>query len=161
VQAQYLTSDPGYLGCKASACQKRRASGTCKVRTCAATLAFHVINFRTDVEFVLFSGGFATPCVLKRSGALPFANPAKPLHGHLSSVDSKATSVSTSTIIQSFSTLLFCSFKWSNLLHFCMMNQMRLTWVSGDARPQQVQYGTGKTATSVATTFTHKDMCSE
>ncbi|EEC71650.1 hypothetical protein OsI_04091 [Oryza sativa Indica Group] len=129
VKAQYLTSDPGYLGCKASACQKRRASGTCKVRTCAATLAFHVINFRTDVEFVLFSGGFATPCVLKRSGALPFANPAKPLHGHLSSVDSKATS-------------------------------MRLTWVSGDARPQQVQYGTGKTATSVATTFTHKDMCS-
>jgi acid phosphatase type 7 len=94
VQAQYLTNDPGYLGCKNAACQKRDASGACKVRTCAATITFHVVNFRTDVEFVLFSGGFGTPCVLKRSGALRFANPAKPLYGHLSSTDSKATSVS-------------------------------------------------------------------
>jgi acid phosphatase type 7 len=83
VQAQYLTSDPGYLGCKSAACQKRDASGACKVRTCAATLTFHVVNFRTDVEFVLFSGNFGTPCVLKRSGALRFANPAKPLYGHI------------------------------------------------------------------------------
>ena len=94
-QAQYLTTDPGYLGCKNAACQKRGgASGACRVRTCAATLTFHVVNFRSDVEFVLFSGGFGTPCVLKRSGALRFANPASPLYGHLSSTDSTATSVS-------------------------------------------------------------------
>jgi hypothetical protein len=83
------------LGCKTAACQKRDASGACSVRTCAATLTFHVVNFRTDVEFVLFSGGFRTPCVLQRSGALRFANPASPLYGHLSSTDSTATSVST------------------------------------------------------------------
>ncbi|KAL5219707.1 hypothetical protein ABZP36_024420 [Zizania latifolia] len=129
VKAQLLRTDAGYMGCKNSACQKRGASGACEVRTCAATLSFHVINFRTDVEFVLFSGGFLTPCFLTRSGALRFANPATPLHGHLSSTDSKATS-------------------------------MRLTWVSGDGKPQQVQYGGGKSATSVATTFTQEDMCS-
>jgi hypothetical protein len=94
VQAQYLTSDPGYLGCKNAGCGKRDASGACTARTCAATLTFHVVNFRTDVEFVLFSGGFKAPCLLKRSGALRFANPASPLYGHLSSTDSKATSVS-------------------------------------------------------------------
>jgi hypothetical protein len=93
-QAQHLTSDPGYLGCENATCQKRGASGACRVRTCAATLTFHVVNFRSDVEFVLFAGGFGTPCVLKRSGALRFANPASPLYGHLSSTDSTATSVS-------------------------------------------------------------------
>ncbi|KAG2592319.1 hypothetical protein PVAP13_5NG551200 [Panicum virgatum] len=129
VKAQHLTSDPGYLGCENAACQKRGASGACRVRTCAATLTFHVVNFRSDVEFVLFAGGFGTPCVLKRSGALRFANPASPLYGHLSSTDSTATS-------------------------------MRLTWVSGDGRPQQVQYGAGKSAASQIATFTQKDMCS-
>ncbi|KAM0858001.1 hypothetical protein ACQ4PT_048104 [Festuca glaucescens] len=130
VKAQLVKSDPNYLGCKKAACQKRDASGACKVRTCGATLTFHLINFRTDVEFVFFAGGFQTPCVLKRSGVLRFANPAKPLSGHLSSTDSSATS-------------------------------MKLTWVSGDGRPQQVQYAGGsRSATSVATTFTQKDMCS-
>jgi hypothetical protein len=84
------------MGCKNAGCGKRDASGACKARTCAATLTFHVVNFRTDVEFVLFSGGFKTPCLLKRSGALRFANPSSPLYGHLSSTDSKATSVSNS-----------------------------------------------------------------
>jgi hypothetical protein len=98
LQAQYLTSDPGYMGCKNAGCGKRDASGSCQARTCAATLTFHVVNFRTDVEFVLFSGGFRTPCLLKRSGALRFANPAKPLYGHLSSTDSKATSVRTTSL---------------------------------------------------------------
>jgi hypothetical protein len=102
VQAQYLTRDPGYLGCKTAACQKRDASGACNVRTCAATVTFHVVNFRTDIEFVLFSGGFRTPCVLRRSGALRFANPASPLYGHLSSTDSTATSVSSPTVVSSF-----------------------------------------------------------
>jgi acid phosphatase type 7 len=94
LQAQYLTSDPGYMGCKNTGCGKRDASGACQARTCAATLTFHVVNFRTDVEFVLFSGGFRSPCVLKRSGTIRFADPAKPLYGHLSSTDSNATSVS-------------------------------------------------------------------
>uniref|UniRef100_A0A0D9V6T2 Purple acid phosphatase n=1 Tax=Leersia perrieri TaxID=77586 RepID=A0A0D9V6T2_9ORYZ len=40
------------------------------------------------------------------------------------------------------------------------ISMMRLTWVSGDGKQQQIQYGSGKNATSVATTFTHKDMCS-
>jgi hypothetical protein len=92
-----VKSDPDYLGCRKATCQKRDGSGSCKVRTCGATLTFHVVNFRTDVEFVFFSGGFQTPCVLKRSGVLRFANPAKPLHGHLSSTDSTATSVSISS----------------------------------------------------------------
>ncbi|XP_051226314.1 probable inactive purple acid phosphatase 27 [Lolium perenne] len=130
VKAQLVKSDPNYLGCRKAACQKRDGSGACEVRTCSATLTFHVVNFRTDVEFVFFSDGFQTPCVLKRSGVLRFANPAKPLHGHLSSTDSTATS-------------------------------MKLTWVSGDGRPQQVQYAGGsRSAASEVTTFTQKDMCS-
>jgi acid phosphatase type 7 len=107
LQAQYLTSDPGYMGCKNTGCGKRDASGACQARTFAATLTFHVVNFRTDVEFVLFSGGFRSPCVLKRSGTIQFANPVKPLHRHLSSTDSKATSVSkTSLGISPFHLLL-------------------------------------------------------
>ncbi|KAB1228219.1 putative inactive purple acid phosphatase 27 [Morella rubra] len=37
---------------------------------------------------------------------------------------------------------------------------MRLTWVSGDQAPQQVQYGGGMSQTSVVTTFTQANMCS-
>ncbi|KAK7841102.1 hypothetical protein CFP56_015789 [Quercus suber] len=37
---------------------------------------------------------------------------------------------------------------------------MRLTWVSGDEKPQQVQYGDGMSQNSVVTTFTQDDMCS-
>ncbi|KAJ9558210.1 hypothetical protein OSB04_012824 [Centaurea solstitialis] len=37
---------------------------------------------------------------------------------------------------------------------------MRLTWVSGDVKPQQVRYGDGKSQASQVTTFTQKDMCS-
>ncbi|KAJ4778499.1 Purple acid phosphatase [Rhynchospora pubera] len=37
---------------------------------------------------------------------------------------------------------------------------MRLTWVSGDQTPQQVQYASGKSATSTVKTFTVADMCS-
>lgn len=39
---------------------------------------------------------------------------------------------------------------------------MRLTWVSGDKEPQQVEYGDdGKTQTSEVSTFTQENMCSE
>ena len=37
---------------------------------------------------------------------------------------------------------------------------MRLTWVSGDEEPQQVQYGHGMSQNSVVSTFTQDDMCS-
>lgn len=36
---------------------------------------------------------------------------------------------------------------------------MKLTWVSGDQNPQEVEYGNGKMATSSVSTFTQKDMC--
>jgi hypothetical protein len=38
---------------------------------------------------------------------------------------------------------------------------MRLTWVSGDEQPQQVQYVDGMSQTSVVSTFTQDNMCSE
>ncbi|KAG8656700.1 hypothetical protein MANES_04G164100v8 [Manihot esculenta] len=37
---------------------------------------------------------------------------------------------------------------------------MRVTWVSGSNEPQYVQYGNGKTLTSIVTTFSQEDMCS-
>ncbi|KAB1227536.1 putative inactive purple acid phosphatase 1, partial [Morella rubra] len=102
----------------------------CIVSTCSGSITFHVVNIRTDIEFVFFTGEFATPCILTTTSPLSFANPNMPLYGHLSSVDSSETS-------------------------------MRLTWVSGDDAPQQVQYGDGMSQTSVVTTFTQADMCSE
>ena len=45
--------------------------------------------------------------------------------------------------------------------HDLYMVQMRLTWVSGDKKPQQVQYGDGKSRTSAVTTFSQDDMHSE
>lgn len=38
---------------------------------------------------------------------------------------------------------------------------MRLTWVSGDKEPQQVQYKDGKTKLSEVTTFSRDNMCSK
>ncbi|KAK7857524.1 putative inactive purple acid phosphatase 24 [Quercus suber] len=127
VKAMYMSSDPDYLSCKKQEC-KKYDKGKCVVRTCGGTLTFHVINIRTDIEFVLFGGGFGTPCVLNRSGPISFANPKKPLYGHISSVDSTGSS-------------------------------MRLTWVSGDKEPQQVQYKDGKTKLSEVTTFSQDNMC--
>ncbi|KAL3814765.1 hypothetical protein ACJIZ3_016033 [Penstemon smallii] len=92
VKAQYLSTDPEFLSCKRKEC-KGSVAGICGVTTCGATLSFHIVNIRTDIKFVLFAGGFETPCILKRSEALSFANPNKPLYGHISSIDSTATSV--------------------------------------------------------------------
>ncbi|XP_068661164.1 probable inactive purple acid phosphatase 27 [Aristolochia californica] len=128
VKAQYLSTDPAYLGCEKKEC-KKYVKGVCVVTTCSGSVKFHVINIRTDIEFVLFAAGFKTPCMLKRSEAVSFANPNKPLYGHLSSLDSSATS-------------------------------MRLTWISGDKTPQQVQFADGKSETSQVATFTQDDMCS-
>lgn len=128
VKAQYMKNDPNYLSCKNKECKKYE-NGKCTVTTCSGSLQFHVINIRSDIEFVFFSGGFLHPCVVGRSMPLSFANPKMPLYGHLSSIDSTGIS-------------------------------MRLTWVSGDKEPQQIQYGHGKTVTSAVTTFTQNDMCS-
>lgn len=128
VKAQYLKNDPDYMSCKKKECKKEQ-NGKCSVTTCSGSIKFHVINIRSDIEFVFFTGGFLTPCLVGRSTPLSFANPKKPLYGHISSIDSTATS-------------------------------MRLTWVSGDKEPQQIQYGNGKTVTSAVTTFSQEDMCS-
>lgn len=42
-----------------------------------------------------------------------------------------------------------------------LYEQMKLTWVSGDGKPQQVQYADGNSATSMVTTFKPHDMCSK
>ncbi|XP_041992872.1 probable inactive purple acid phosphatase 27 isoform X1 [Salvia splendens] len=127
VKAQYVSNDPEYLKCSKSDCEVS-IDGKCTVKTCGATLSFHVINIRTDIEFVMFTGGFKTPCMLSRSDQIKFANPNQPLYAHVASVDSTATS-------------------------------MRLTWVSGDRSPQQVQYGDAQTAHSSVSTFSQDDMC--
>ncbi|KAL3719135.1 hypothetical protein ACJRO7_004135 [Eucalyptus globulus] len=92
VKAQYLSRDPDYLSCKKKECKEYK-DGQCVLTTCGSTLTFHVLNIRTDIEFVLFAGGFTIPCVLKRSNSLTFANPNQPLYGHLSSIDSTGTSM--------------------------------------------------------------------
>lgn len=87
-----MSNDPDYLSCKKKECKKYQ-NGRCVVSTCGGSLSFHVINIRTDIEFVLFSGGFEAPCILKKSNPLKFTNPNKPLYGHISSIDSTGTSV--------------------------------------------------------------------
>ncbi|XP_062173748.1 probable inactive purple acid phosphatase 27 [Alnus glutinosa] len=124
----YMKNDPGYLSCKKKQC-KEHSKGKCIVTSCSGALTFHVINIVTDIKFVFFGGEFKTPCVFSRSGPISFANPEKPLYGHISSIDSTRRS-------------------------------MRLTWVSGNMEPQQVQYGDGKTLTSEVTKFSQDNMCS-
>lgn len=88
-----MRNDPGYLSCK-NGCKGQKEHGKCTNKTCSGSIKFHVINIRTDIEFVLFGNGFNLPCILSRTGhVVNFANPRKPLHGHLSSIDSTATSV--------------------------------------------------------------------
>ncbi|XP_038691255.1 probable inactive purple acid phosphatase 27 [Tripterygium wilfordii] len=131
VKAQKVTNDPDYLGCKNKDC-KRKLGEKCLFWTCSAKLKFHIVNFRTKFSFVLFGGGFQTPCTLARSTkSVKFEKPNKPLHGHLSSIDSTGTS-------------------------------MKVTWVSGDNKPQMVHYGkenVEQEAISTFTTFTKEDMC--
>ncbi|KAE8686655.1 Detected protein of confused Function [Hibiscus syriacus] len=129
VKAIYASSDPAYLSCQKKKCRKYNENGRCEIRTCSATVTFHVINIRTDIEFVFFAGGFLTPCILRRTLPFRFSNPNSPLHGHLSAFDSSGTS-------------------------------MRLTWISGDSKPQRVNYGNGKSQISQVTTFSQEDMCS-
>ncbi|XP_010999580.1 PREDICTED: probable inactive purple acid phosphatase 27 [Populus euphratica] len=92
VKAQYVSNDPNYLKCNKPECKKYNNT-VCEVATCSGTVSFHVINIRTDIEFVFFAGGFETPCILTRSVPMKFSNPNQPLHGHVSSTDSTATSM--------------------------------------------------------------------
>ena len=91
-QAQYVSNDPDYLNCTKKECQER-VLDKCVVTTCSGSLTFHVVNIRTNIEFVFFVGGFDTPCILTRSNPLNFTNPKMPLYGHLSSIDSTGKSV--------------------------------------------------------------------
>lgn len=88
-----MSNDPDYLRCKKKEC-KKYSNRKCKMTTCSGSIKFHVINIRTEIEFVFFGGGFINPCILGRTNPLNFSNPKKPLHGHLSSIDSTGTSVS-------------------------------------------------------------------
>ncbi|CAM6097263.1 unnamed protein product [Calypogeia fissa] len=128
VKFKFVNSDPNYLPCANSECRIPGPSGDCLVNTCSASVSFRLINIRTDILFVLFTGGLDVPCILIQQGPLSFANPSSPLYGHLSSIDSSGTS-------------------------------MRLTWVSGDAQPQAVQYASGATISSTVSTFTPADLC--
>ncbi|XP_031500928.1 probable inactive purple acid phosphatase 1 [Nymphaea colorata] len=92
VKAQYLSKDPSFLNCEKEVCQ-RSLGEACALKTCNASITFHVVNIRTDIGFVLFHGGFDAPCVLKRSNTLRFDNPLMPLYPHLSSLDSTSTSM--------------------------------------------------------------------
>lgn len=92
LQYKFLESDPGYLSCSKSTCQQTVA-GVCVVQTCSGSVSFRLINIRTDLTFVLFSGGLTTPCLITATAPLAFANPKSPLSGHLSSVDSTGTQV--------------------------------------------------------------------
>ncbi|GMH02520.1 hypothetical protein Nepgr_004359 [Nepenthes gracilis] len=89
VKAQYVSNDPGYLSCQNSACQ----DSSCLIKTCSGSVTFHYTNIRTDLIFVFFAGGVKTPCILATTQPIQFANPASPLYGHLSSIDSTATSM--------------------------------------------------------------------
>ncbi|XP_031284818.1 probable inactive purple acid phosphatase 27 [Pistacia vera] len=92
VKAQFMSKDPDYLSCKKQECKKYN-NGECVVTTCSGSITFHVINIRTDIEFVFFAAGFETPCILSRSKPINFANANKPLYGHISSTDSTGTSM--------------------------------------------------------------------
>lgn len=124
-QAQYMKNDPNYLSCKKKEC-KTFQNGKCAVSTCSGSLQFHVVNIRSDIEFVFFSGGFVEPCLVGRSTPVSFANPKRPLYGHLSSIDSTGTSVSSKLLflLQIFSVHLFlisnviwcCRWDWHGLV---------------------------------------------
>jgi hypothetical protein len=92
VKYQFVSADPQYLSCGNSQCQNE-VLDQCLVKTCNGSVTFRIINIRTDVVFVLFTGGLDVPCVLETSNALSFANPSSPLYGHLSSLDSTGTSM--------------------------------------------------------------------
>ncbi|XP_072975240.1 probable inactive purple acid phosphatase 27 [Typha angustifolia] len=92
VKAQFLSNDASYLSCKNEECHEK-VEDECLLRTCSGSVEFHVVNIRTDIEFIFFTGGFDAPCLLRRSNPVAFSNPSTPLYAHLSSVDSTATSM--------------------------------------------------------------------
>ncbi|KAJ7562764.1 hypothetical protein O6H91_03G083700 [Diphasiastrum complanatum] len=79
IKSKFLSDDPSYL--------------SCSTLTCSASLTFRLINIRTPITFVFYTGGFDTPCILLTSDPIQFANPSSPLYGHLSSIDSTGTTM--------------------------------------------------------------------
>lgn len=92
LQYKFLSTDPEYISCGKTNCEVTVGSN-CLVQSCSGSVSFRLINIRTDVFFVFFTGGLALPCVINTSSTLSFANPKSPLYGHLSSVDSTGTQV--------------------------------------------------------------------
>ncbi|XP_057849694.2 probable inactive purple acid phosphatase 27 [Cryptomeria japonica] len=97
VKSQFMKNDPSYKSCKKSRCEKKKG-GRCVVKTCSGSVTFHIVNIRTDIEFVLFGGGYDNPCILHRSQPLKFSNPNMPLYAHLSSIDSTGSSMKVTWI---------------------------------------------------------------
>lgn len=100
VKSQFLKNDPSYRECtkNRSSCKLLEAYDELEPKTCNGSITFQVINIRTDIEFVLLSGGYENPCILRRSEALKFSNPDMPLYAHLSSVDSTGSSMKVTWI---------------------------------------------------------------
>ncbi|XP_057849603.2 probable inactive purple acid phosphatase 27 isoform X2 [Cryptomeria japonica] len=97
VKSQFMKNDPSYLPCNKSRCEKKTGD-VCTVKTCSGSLSFHIVNIRTDIEFVLFRGGYDNPCILNTSQPLKFSNPNMPLHAHISSTESTGTSMKVTWI---------------------------------------------------------------
>ncbi|KAH9290758.1 hypothetical protein KI387_034875, partial [Taxus chinensis] len=97
VKSQFMKNDPLYKSCKKSRCQKKKGK-RCVVKTCSGSVTFHIVNIRTEIEFVLFRGGYEHPCILHRSQPLKFSNPNMPLYAHLSAIDSTGSSMKVTWI---------------------------------------------------------------
>jgi len=119
-----MKNDPNYLSCKNKECKKYQ-DGKCVISTCSGSIQFHVINIRSDIEFVFFSGGFLKPCLVGRSTPVSFANPKRPLYGHLSSIDSTGESVSNkllfllhifSVVYSQMCVIWSCRWDWHGLV---------------------------------------------
>jgi len=91
------------------------------VTSCSGSIQFHVISIRSDTEFVFFTGWFLSPCLVGRSTPLGFSNPNNPLYGHLSSIDSTATSGSTI-----YSATKVSNFIFSYILKYMVLNKSLL-----------------------------------
>ncbi|KAL5056584.1 hypothetical protein RYX36_037266 [Vicia faba] len=97
-----------YLSCKNKEC-KEEQNGKCSVTTCSGSIKFHVINIRTDIEFVYFTGGFLNPCLVGRSAPLSFGNPNKPLYGHESQQIQYGDGKTVTSAVTTFSQDDMCS----------------------------------------------------
>ncbi|EPS65200.1 hypothetical protein M569_09578, partial [Genlisea aurea] len=127
LKSQYLRYDSDYLPCNKRHCKTKKKKN--KECTCSGRLRFHVINIRTDIKAVMFSGGYDSPVIVATSRSVPFRNPEQPLYGHISSPDSTGTSMRVTWVSGS------------------------------DATQQVVYGGRKETVASTVDTFTPSRMC--